>query len=142
MTETTMNEKAQMGRQSNRTHLLKVRLPSGSLFDDPDKAALEHTLSEIHELGLESNLTELEVQGYTTIKEAIPPDQLKRARETIIRIKEDITGKKVDIDNETDPLWSSTNVVFYLLFEDPVFESILQAPKPLALITYLVGSQL
>ena len=134
-----MNEKAQMGRQNNRTHLQRIRLPAGSLFDNPDKAALEQTFSEIHELNLESNLAELEVQGYTTIKEAIPPEQLKRAKETIIRIKEDITGKKVDIDNETDPLWSDTNVVFYLLFEDPVFESIVQAPKPLALISYLLG---
>jgi ectoine hydroxylase-related dioxygenase (phytanoyl-CoA dioxygenase family) len=139
MTETTMNEKAQMGRQNNRTHLQRVRLPAGSLFDNPDKAALEQTFSEIHELNLESNLAELEVQGYTAIKEAIPPEQLKRAKEAIIRIKEDITGKKVDIDNETDSLWSDTNVVFYLLFEDPVFESIVQAPKPLALISYLLG---
>jgi len=100
MTETTMNEKAQMGRQSNRTHLQQIRVPSGSLFDNPDKVALEQTVSEIHELGLESNLAELEVQGYTTIKEAIPSDQLKRAKETIIRIKEDITGKKVNLDSE------------------------------------------
>ena len=39
MTETTLNEKAQMGRQSNRTHIQQISLPSGSLFDNPDKAA-------------------------------------------------------------------------------------------------------
>ena len=89
-----MSAKALIGRQSNRTHIQKIRTRPATLFDNPDKAALEQTLSEIHELSLESNLVELEVQGYTTIKEAIPPDQLTSMANQFALHQSFFTGNK------------------------------------------------
>lgn len=108
-------------------------------LDDPDKAAREQILAEIGELGLERHLGELDANGYTIVRGAIEPDQAIRARDAIVRVMERNLGRPVDIENETDEAWAGINLAAYLLFEDEVFESILMAPKPLALINYLLG---
>ncbi|MYE10667.1 MAG: hypothetical protein F4X99_03180 [Gammaproteobacteria bacterium] len=107
--------------------------------DDPDKAARAQTLAEIRELGLERHLGELDAHGYTIVRGAIEPEQAVRARDAIVRVMERNQGRPVDIENETDEAWAGINLATYLLFEDEVFESILMAPRPLALINYLLG---
>ena len=106
---------------------------------DPDKAAREATLAEIAELGLEGNVAELETIGYTTVKGAIDADQVARAKAAIIRVMERKSGRSVDADAEEQAAWDGVSLAHYLLFEDEVFESIVAAPKPLALISYLLG---
>lgn len=106
---------------------------------DPDKAAREATLAEIAELGLEGNVAELEAVGYTTVKAAIDADLVARAKAAIIRVMERKSGLTVDADTEEQAAWDGVSLAHYLLFEDEVFESIVAAPKPLALISYLLG---
>ena len=106
---------------------------------DPDKAAREATLAEIAELGLEGNVAELETTGYTVVKGAIDADQVAGAKAAIIRVMERKTGLSVDADTEEQAAWDGVSLAHYLLFADEVFESIVMAPKPLALICYLLG---
>ena len=101
--------------------------------------SLQRILDNIDELGLTDNLVELETHGFTTIKSAISEEQAARARAAIIARVESESGRKVDIDRETGEGWEGLTFVPYLLFENQVFEEILMAPKPLGLITYLLG---
>lgn len=106
---------------------------------DPDKAAREATLADIANLGLERHVAELDAVGYTTVKGAIDPDQVARAKAAILGVMERKAGQPVDADNESQQAWNGISLAHYLLFEDEVFESILMASKPLALISYLLG---
>ena len=106
---------------------------------NPDKEARAKTLGEIHALGLESNVAELDAIGYTTVKGAIDADQVARARDAIVRVMERKSGMSVDIEAETAEPWNGVSLAHYLLYEDEVFEEIVTASKPLALISYLLG---
>ena len=106
---------------------------------NPDQEARDRTLAEIRELGLETNVAELDAIGYTTVKGAIDADQVARAKAAIVRVMERKSGMEVDIESETAEPWSGVSLAHYLLYEDEVFESIITASKPLALISYLLG---
>ena len=98
---------------------------------------LNRVYREIQDLGLESNLAELEAFGFTVIEGAISPDTTRRARDAVARSWEQRYGRKLDLENETEH--HNVEVASYLLYEDPAFEECVLAPKPLALITYLLG---
>ena len=70
--------------------------------DDLDKQALARTLATIDRLGLNDNLTELDTQGYTTIRGVLSEDQVERARTALLNRVEENTGKRVDIETATD----------------------------------------
>ncbi len=106
---------------------------------NPDQEARDRTLAEIRELGLETNVAELDAIGYTTVKGAIDADQVAGAKAAIVRVMERKSGMPVDIESETAEAWNGVSLAHYLLYEDEVFESIMAASKPLALITYLLG---
>ena len=57
----------------------------------------------------------------------------------ITHIMQGKTGHTVDINGESGEQFSGVSLAHYLLFEDEVFEDIAIAPKPLALINYLLG---
>ena len=110
--------------------------------DDLDKQALARTLATIDRLGLNDNLTELDTQGYTTIRGVLSEDQVERARTALLNRVEENTGKRVDIETATDfqsSMGASMDYLHYMLYEDPVFEEILMAEEPLAIVSYLVG---
>ena len=110
--------------------------------DDLDKQALARTLATIDRLGLNDNLTELDTQGYTTIRGVLSEDQVERARTALLNRVEENTGKRVDIETVTDfqsSMGASLDYLHYMLYEDPVFEEILMAEEPLAIVSYLVG---
>ena len=110
--------------------------------DDLDKQALARTLATIDRLGLNDNLTELDTQGYTTIRGVLSEDQVERARTALLNRVEENTGKRVDIETVTDfqsSMGASMDYLHYMLYEDPVFEEILMAEEPLAIVSYLVG---
>ena len=110
--------------------------------DDLDKQALARTLATIDRLGLNENLTELDTQGYTTIRGVLSEDQVERARTALLNRVEENTGKRVDIETATDfqsSMGASMDYLHYMLYEDPVFEEILMAEEPLAIVSYLVG---
>jgi ectoine hydroxylase-related dioxygenase (phytanoyl-CoA dioxygenase family) len=92
---------------------------------------------EIRALGLETNLAELEAFGFTVIEDALDPQLTKELREAVLRTAEDFTGRRLDLDAETE--FESLRYVPFLLFRDPVFKQSVLNPRPLALVTYLLG---
>ena len=104
-----------------------------------ESEALERSLAAIAELDLSQHVVELDAHGFTTVKGAIPEDQVNRAKQAILRRMEQHAGHKVDADNATSEDCEGMTYIPYMLYDDEVFEDILMAPKPLALITYLLG---
>ena len=106
----------------------------------PNAEALATVAKDIDQLGLSSNLLELESQGFTTIKEVLSHEAINRAQTAILdRIEKD-TGKRIDTAAAIEDDWRGTVYVPYLLYDNEVFEEILLQPKPLALIRYLLGA--
>ena len=98
---------------------------------------LNEIYREIRELGLETNLAELEAFGFTVVEGALSPDEVKATRDKILQISEARLGRKLDLEGEED--YEDLSFIPFLLFKDPVFKIGLLNPKPLALITYLLG---
>ncbi|HEY1974110.1 MAG TPA: phytanoyl-CoA dioxygenase family protein [Pseudonocardia sp.] len=99
---------------------------------------------EIGRLGLEKYVAEFEARGYTII----PPDKLApaefidRIREKILDISERRNGVRPDLygastqGSGANPQGAS---LFYLLYEDPVFQRAVVNPTLLALAYYALG---
>lgn len=98
---------------------------------------LNRIYGEIRSLGLETNLAELEAFGFTIIEDALTPDQVRRLRGAVLSASEARYHKKLDLENETNV--HEVELASYLLYKDPVFEEAVLNPRPLALITYLLG---
>lgn len=92
---------------------------------------------QIRKLGLERNIAELDAFGFTLIEDALSPDLTVRLRAAVIDAAEEKWNRKIDIENETEH--EGYDLIPYLLFKDPVFEEALLNPKPLTLVTYLMG---
>jgi hypothetical protein len=106
---------------------------------EPGPSARERVLDRIGELGLESHLVALETSGFAVIPGVLGQETLERASRAILRRVERETGRQIDIDRATARDYEGMKYIPYLLYDDPVFEEILMAAKPLALITYLLG---
>jgi ectoine hydroxylase-related dioxygenase (phytanoyl-CoA dioxygenase family) len=104
------------------------------------KSSLDRVLGQITELGLDSNLLELETQGFTTLPGVLSEGQIERARSAIVQRVAQETGRQVDLESESGRGFEGVTYVPYLLYDDEVFEEIMMAEKPLALITYLLGN--
>ncbi len=104
-----------------------------------DDAAFRRILAKIDELDLNENLMELDHQGYTVVKGVLSEEKLDRAKSAILRRVESATSRKIDPHAATADDFHGMVYQHYLLFDDPVFQEILMEPKPLALITYLLG---
>src|SRR5437764_3532783 len=99
---------------------------------------LNRIYRQIRELGLETNLAELEAFGFTVIPDALSPALTKELREAILHAAEGSEGRRLDVDNEAE--YQGMKFVPYLLFKDSVFKQSVMNPGPLALVTYLVGN--
>ena len=111
-----------------------------AIFHQPgDDAALPRILRNISELGLDNNLVELEALGYTTIKGVLNERQIEAAQQAVLARIEKDTGKRIDLDTATKDEFRDLTYIPYMLYDDEVFEEILMEPKPLAMITYLLG---
>ena len=120
---------------------------SAQAIESPDQKALARTLGAIDRLGLSENLIELDAQGYTTIRGVLSEDQIARAKEALLNRVEENTGNRVDIDTATgddfqSAMRTSMDYLPYMLYDDEVFEEILMAEKPLAIVSYIVGESL
>ncbi len=93
---------------------------------------------QIREMGLETNLAELEAFGFTVIENALSPTLTVELRDAILEIYRRRTGQALDLDHETS--YESMTFQPYLLFEDPIFKQSVLNPGPLALVTYLLGN--
>lgn len=116
-----------------------MRQPEASRAQVGPDGARERVLAAVRELGLGENVVELETQGYTTLRQVLSGSQVTRARDAILARVERTTGRKVDIHTETGENLEGMTYVPYLLYDDEVFEEILVQPRPLALVTYLLG---
>lgn len=95
------------------------------------------TFADIEALGLERNALELEAFGFTVVEDAISPEAVDALREGIFDGLEERTGKRPDpVTGETHP---ELNMAHYLLFRGDAFVQAVLNPRPLALITYLLG---
>ncbi len=96
----------------------------------------ELVFAEIRRLKLEAHVVELEEQGFTVVPDAIPMDMVEKMREVILAQTADKSGKALDLDT-----WDGGNLRegCYLLFEDPVFEELVQNEYTIALMQYLLG---
>ena len=100
---------------------------------------LNRVYREIRTLGLESNLAELEAFGFTIIRDALSArSDPAGLREAVLRSAEgELPTAPLDLEGESD--LQEVQLAPYLLLKDPVFEQALLNPRPLALITYLLG---
>lgn len=116
-------------------------MPQTSIQTSPVTAtsARERVMDGIRSLGLEQNLIELETLGYTTLKSVLSPALIEQAKSAILQRVARTTGNQIDIDTEDGGKLAGWTYIPYLLYDDAVFEQILMEPKPLALVTYLLG---
>lgn len=101
--------------------------------------ALTRILHSIDDLGLRDNLIELETEGFTTLKGVLDEHQVERARAAIVGRAERESGKKIDPDTASEADYAGMNYLPYMLYDDEIFQEIMLEPKPLAMITYLLG---
>ena len=97
----------------------------------------EVVFDEIARLGLEKNVLELERQGFTVVPDVLPRPMIDKMIDVILEQSADKSGReRPDIDSWDDgPLREGC----YLLYEDPVFEQLVQNETTVALMQYLLG---
>jgi hypothetical protein len=101
-------------------------------------AAMDRVMDTIDKLNLQEHIAELEVKGFTTIKGVLSEAQIERAKQAIVARVEEKSGNPVDLETGVG-YEGGWRYVPHLLYDDEVFEDILMEPKPLALLTYLLG---
>ena len=101
---------------------------------------------DIRKLELEPNIAELEAVGLTVVEpeRAADPGFAERLRAAIVRVGQERSGARLDLDAAHEPGRGAFGDVFglqlyYLLFEDKVFQEAIVNPVALALSTYLLG---
>jgi ectoine hydroxylase-related dioxygenase (phytanoyl-CoA dioxygenase family) len=104
-----------------------------------DDVALSRVLANIEALDLSANLIELQTRGFTTLKAVLSEARIRQAKQAILERIERDTGKCIDLDHATAQDFEGMTYVPYMLYDNEVFEDILMEPRPLALITYLLG---
>ncbi len=110
------------------------------------EAAVDRFYRPIVELGLEDNAAKLDAYGYTVVPpdKVAPPDFLERIRSAVLRLAHERTGYEHSLDRNSDApgdVNSSQYSMFYLLFEDEVFEDWLENETLMALVGYVMRGQ-
>ncbi|MFP6616947.1 MAG: phytanoyl-CoA dioxygenase family protein [Candidatus Hydrogenedentota bacterium] len=107
----------------------------------PDVVAQHERLNrlrdEIFELGLERNIVELELYGYTIIHDVKPASFFDELRERILELGEQ--DKKLGHIMHLSGEDGGSFLVKRLLHRGRIFEEAVMAEKPLAVVTYLLG---
>lgn len=98
---------------------------------------LDRMRDEIIRLGLERNILDLELYGYTILDDVKPMSFFDELRETILRLGEEDrqAGIRIPLSGPD----GDSYLVTWLLARGKIFEEAVMAEKPLALITYLMG---
>ncbi|MEO5723375.1 MAG: phytanoyl-CoA dioxygenase family protein [Ilumatobacteraceae bacterium] len=99
--------------------------------------------AELKRLGLLGNIAELESNGLTVIPPAKVADEafITRLRKAVIDVAARRTGEVIDVAGATDEVFAGGfgRQMFFLLFEDHVFQEAVMNPAALAMATYLLG---
>ena len=98
---------------------------------------LDRMRDEILRLGLERNVLDLELYGYTILDDVAPLSFFDELRERILELGEEDrkAGKRIPLSGKD----GKSYLVTWLLARGRVFEQAALAERPLALITYLMG---
>ena len=98
---------------------------------------LDRMRDEIIRLGLERNVLDLELYGYTVLNDVKPLSFFDELRETILRLGEEDreAGRRIPLSGPE----GGSYLVNWLLARGRIFEEAVMAEQPLALITYLMG---
>ena len=112
---------------------------------------LGENLSQIKKLGLQNNINDLEIDGFTIIppKKVASTQFLNKMRKTVLRICQERTGKKFDLNKngqigkyKAQPQTDRQFLLYYLLMADPIFEKWLLNPTLNTMMDYLMkGTQ-
>ncbi|MCP5433367.1 MAG: phytanoyl-CoA dioxygenase family protein [Alphaproteobacteria bacterium] len=110
----------------------------------PIQAHMPETYRTIEKMGLAAKLAHLEAFGFTVIEpeHVAEPQFFRRLRDRILAIAEARSGVKPDLETgatHADREGPTGQHLFYLLFDDPIFEQALMNPVVLAFMTYLLG---
>ena len=98
---------------------------------------LNEIYQQARDLGLESNIAELDAYGFTVVENALSDEVVEQLAEGVLRVAEERTGKKPDTTTgETHP---GLQLQMGLLFHGRIFEEVLMEEPALVLITYLLG---
>ncbi|MCY3841012.1 MAG: hypothetical protein OXH09_20605 [Gammaproteobacteria bacterium] len=101
--------------------------------------ALPLLYGELKQLGLESNVAELEAFGFTVVPpdKVGPPEFRPEVKEAVERVVADRFGS---LDTHVGR-WDNVNdQLRFLIWEDPVFEKVTYNPAGLGLVQYLLGT--
>ena len=135
------------GHQLVTLHKAREDARAGLRSEPPSSVEISDRVAE---LGLESHAFELDSSGYTVIppEKVAPPEFVKRVSDTILRVAQERTGVPHAVDKPGNPgrylaQSSSGNIylLWYLLFEDEVFEEWLENPVLGAIVDYLLNGQ-
>jgi hypothetical protein len=99
---------------------------------------LNESYRAIREMGLESQLAELDAFGFTVIENAASPELVERLRQAVLKtteVCEEVTPEIVD----GKATMQGMKYQNHLLIRDRSFEEALLLEEPLALVKYLVG---
>jgi len=88
----------------------------------------------IEENGVERNVAELELSGYTVVPDAAPLELFDRIRDAIIRVTQETFDRGV----KPFDFGPNTSMMYRLLAHDDVFAEAVLTPKLTALMTYLL----
>lgn len=111
--------------------LAEEPLPKGS-------AATVAVREEIRRLGLEQHVADLEIDGFTVV----PPETVNMpglAERLVDASKRAEAVRPANVINQLYDESAVGKITFDMLEEDLCFEEAVQAPVPLALVTYLLG---
>ena len=103
-------------------------------MDIGEWAATRHLNAQyrrLRELGLETHVAELEAFGFTVVEDVLSPKDVERLKVLILEAAQE---RGIDLAQA-----EGDSFVPFLLFRDQAFEAAVLNPKPLALITYLLG---
>jgi ectoine hydroxylase-related dioxygenase (phytanoyl-CoA dioxygenase family) len=92
---------------------------------------------QIRDLGLESNIAELDAFGFTVIENALSPALVASLRDAVLETAEEHFDRPLDVEAEEGH--RGYKLAPFLLYRNPIFEAAVLNEKPLALITYLLG---
>jgi ectoine hydroxylase-related dioxygenase (phytanoyl-CoA dioxygenase family) len=122
-------------------------------FADPDMlnargdgGAQARVFAEIARLGLEKNVLDLDMRGYTVLtpEQVAPRGFVERLRERVLDHAEAETGVRPDVTSggayaDKTSVLGQSEILTDVLFSDPLFEQALMNAPVLALLSYLLG---
>lgn len=107
--------------------------------------------AKIRDLGLEEYIETVEEQGFVVIppEKVAPPEFIERIRNAVLRVAEERTGDTFALDKNangsgnyhSEPQNAGQFIMYYLLFEDRIFEEWLSNETMLAMVNHYMRGE-